>query len=122
MHGDQFDKWVINYPLLVDIPLSIYEFIQKIDGPRHVLSRFLKDKSKKWLRINEEVAKGIIGYVRKTGRHVDAVFCGHTHIAEVISSEDGSPTYYNAGCWTGRDAPTYITISTNGLVRLEKCN
>jgi UDP-2,3-diacylglucosamine pyrophosphatase LpxH len=120
MHGDQFDKWVISYPLLVDIPLFFYELIQKIDGSKHKLSRFLKDKSKKWLRINEDVAKGIIAYATKQGYHVDAVFCGQTHIAEATPMGDSGQMYYNTGCWTGIDPPTYIIISIDGSVSLKK--
>jgi UDP-2,3-diacylglucosamine pyrophosphatase LpxH len=120
MHGDQFDKWVVSYPLLVDIPLFIYELIQKIDGSKHKLSRFLKDKSKKWLRINEDVAKGIIAYANKQGYNVDAVFCGHTYIAEATQMTESGQMYYNTGCWTGIDSPTYITISLDGSVALQK--
>jgi len=118
MHGDQFDKWVINYPILVDIPLFIYEMIQKIDGSRHTISRFLKDKSKKWLRINEEVARGIIGYAHKKGYCPDAIFCGHTHLAE--EARIGNLMYYNTGCWTGNETSTYITIGLDGAVSLNK--
>jgi UDP-2,3-diacylglucosamine pyrophosphatase LpxH len=118
MHGDQFDKWVIDYPILIDIPLFIYEMIQKIDGSRHTISRFLKDKSKKWLRINEEVARGIMGYAHKKGYNLDAIFCGHTHLAE--EAKIGDLMYYNTGCWTGTEAPTYITISLDGAVQLLK--
>jgi UDP-2,3-diacylglucosamine pyrophosphatase LpxH len=120
MHGDQFDRWVLIYQPLVNIPVIIYELIQKIDGSNHKLSRFLKDKSKKWLRINEDVARGIINYVIRKGYHIDAVFCGHTHIAEAEQMSDNGLMYYNTGCWTGREAPTYITIALDGTVSLEK--
>lgn len=120
MHGDQFDKWVLVYPSLVDIPLFIYETIQKIDGPRHTISRFLKDKSKKWLRINEDVAKGITEYIHQKHPGTDAVFCGHTHLADATYIADKGIWYYNSGCWTGKEEPTYITIGIDGAVSLEK--
>jgi UDP-2,3-diacylglucosamine pyrophosphatase LpxH len=118
MHGDQFDKWVLNYPRLALIPGFIYDFIQKLDGPSHNLSRYLKDKSKTWLRVNAEVAKGMINYVREKGIPADGVLCGHTHFAEASYRSDQDIWYFNAGCWTGKEAPTYITIDVRGEVQV----
>ncbi len=120
MHGDQFDKWVLIHPLLVDIPIFIYETIQKLDGAHHTLSRFLKDKSKKWLRINEDVARGIIEYARGKYVGINGVFCGHTHLADATYFKDKKVWYYNSGCWTGKEPPTYITVGQDGSVSLEK--
>jgi UDP-2,3-diacylglucosamine pyrophosphatase LpxH len=119
MHGDQFDSWILDYPVLSGIPLWIYDAIQRVDGRTHRFSRFLKGQSKKWLRINEEVSAGIVGYVRDRGMTVDAVFCGHTHIAQKLLVEQWGIWYYNTGCWTGNDHPTYVTVDGLGVVRLE---
>ncbi|RJO58986.1 UDP-2,3-diacylglucosamine diphosphatase [Candidatus Parcubacteria bacterium] len=116
MHGDQFDKWIQNWPKFSKIPSNIYNFIQKFDGKRHHLSRFLKDKSKTWLRINKSVAEGIVRYARSRNYRLDAVFCGHTHIAESFN-QDGV-VYFNAGCWTGEHAPTYITVSHTSEINI----
>jgi len=51
---------------------------------------------------------------------LDAVFCGHTHIAEAVRMPDSGPMYYNSGCWTGNDAPTFVTISLDGSVTMQK--
>jgi UDP-2,3-diacylglucosamine pyrophosphatase LpxH len=118
MHGDQFDKWIVNYPILSSIPNYIYDLIQKLDGPQHHLSRYLKDRSKKWLHINDAVARGIIQYARSRQLPVDAVFCGHTHVADAIHFEADRVWYYNTGCWTGSHAPTYAVIDTQGEVGL----
>ncbi|PIS40648.1 MAG: hypothetical protein COT26_02235 [Candidatus Kerfeldbacteria bacterium CG08_land_8_20_14_0_20_43_14] len=117
MHGDQFDKWVINWPRLSRIPDWIFNFIQKVDGKYHHFSRFIKQKSKTWLHINEEVAQGVVKYLKEKKITADAVFCGHTHIAEGFL-QDGV-MYYNTGSWTGEHAPTYITISHTGEVQIK---
>jgi len=118
MHGDQFDKWIVNYPVLSSIPMFIYDLIQKLDGPQHHLSRYLKDRSKKWLHTNEAVARGILNYARSRNLKVDALFCGHTHLADAIHFEAEHVWYYNTGCWTGSHAPTYVVIDEQGEVGL----
>lgn len=118
MHGDQFDKWIVNFPVLSAIPTRIYDLIQKLDGPRHHLSRYLKDRSKKWLHINKAVARGILGYAQSRRLSLDAVFCGHTHLADAIHFEAENVWYYNTGCWTGSHPPTYVVIDERGEVGL----
>jgi UDP-2,3-diacylglucosamine pyrophosphatase LpxH len=118
MHGQQFDKWIINWPNVSKIPSWIYDFIQQVDGSKQRISRFVKDKSKTWLHINAEVANGIVNYASKRPRKIDAAFCGHTHIAESIEFADRNMWYYNTGCWTGKHPPTYVTISVNGEVHV----
>lgn len=120
VHGDQFDKWIVDYYWMSVIPTWFYDFVQKIDGPKHRFSRFLKETSKKWLRINKDVADKFIEYVKKKPYHIDNIFCGHTHIYETINYPDLNTTYYNSGCWTGSHDPTYITITTDGEVRIRQ--
>ncbi len=120
MHGHQFDKWVMYYPNLSKIPSWMYDFIQRIDSRRQRLSRYIKEKSKKWLRINQDVARGIVSHARTKGHAYHSVFCGHTHLAEQIDFADAGLSYYNTGCWTGRHPPTYITIDDHGRVLLHE--
>lgn len=118
MHGHQFDKWIIDYPNLSKIPGVIYDMIQAVDGPKQNVSRYVKAKSKVWLRINDIVAEGIMAHVKEKGLDVDAVFCGHTHIAEALEFEQEGTWYYNTGCWTGHQPPNYVAISHDGSVAL----
>ncbi len=120
MHGHQFDKWVIYYPNLSKIPSWMYDFIQKIDSRRQRISRYIKEKSKSWLRINRDVAKGIISHAQAKEHHYNGVFCGHTHIAEEIEFKDAGLSYYNTGCWTGHHPPTYVTVDDYGKVTLHE--
>jgi UDP-2,3-diacylglucosamine pyrophosphatase LpxH len=120
MHGQQFDKWVVKYPRLAKVPCWMYEAIQQLDGPRQRISRYVKEKSKVWLRINEEVATGIINYARQREYKIHGTFCGHTHMAETLYFEKQDVWYYNTGCWTGKQAPNFITISPDAEVRLHE--
>ncbi len=120
MHGQQFDKWIVNYPRFSKIPSWMYTFIQQVDSPRQRVSRYVKEKSKTWLRINHEVARGIVNYASETDRKYDALFCGHTHLAETIEFKNENTVYYNTGCWTGKHAPNYVTIDQDGGVELHE--
>lgn len=120
MHGQQFDKWIINYPNISKVPSWIYDLIQQLDGPKQRISRFVKEKSKTWLRINDSVARGIVNYASSKGKGIVAAFCGHTHIAEEIDFPENGIRYFNTGCWTGKHAPTYVTISIRGKVQLRE--
>lgn len=120
MHGHQFDKWIVNYPTLCKLPAWIYEGIQQLDGPNQRFSRFVKEKSKKWLRINDEVAQGLIDYARKQGKSYDGLFAGHTHFADAIEYPELNTFYYNSGCWTGKQNPNFITVGLDGNVLLKE--
>ncbi len=118
LHGDRFDMWIVRFPQLVNIPCWIYSTIQNMDGRKQRISRFVKNRSKTWLRINKKVAAGMMNYARSLDRKIDAAFCGHTHIAEAIEYPDDNMWYYNTGCWTGRQSPTYVTVGYDGRVNL----
>lgn len=120
MHGQQFDKWIINYPNISKVPSWMYDLIQQLDGPKQRISRFVKEKSKTWLRINDSVAKGIVNYATSKDKGIVAAFCGHTHIAEEIDFPDSGIRYFNTGCWTGKHAPTYVTVSLTGVIKLRE--
>ncbi len=119
-HGDQFDKWIVDYYWVSVVPTWFYSFVQTIDGSKHRFSRFLKETSKKWLRINKDVADKFVEYARSKPVRVDNIFCGHTHISEIIEYPDDGMTYYNTGCWTGSHNPTYVAIDSDGQVMLRE--
>lgn len=108
IHGHQFDNFMIDNALLSLIAVKIYYFIQIVDFKDKQISRYVKRKSKLWLRNSEKVASRAILFARL--RRVDCIFCGHTHKA--MEEKRGKIRYYNAGCWT--DVPsTYITVDGN---------
>jgi UDP-2,3-diacylglucosamine pyrophosphatase LpxH len=112
IHGDIFDRFLVENVVLSDIASWIYLRLQRFDPKRQAISRFLKRKSKLWLRNAEKVKEGALQYARQ--RSISTIFCGHTHQQEHAASPDGID-YYNSGCLT--DMPgTYITVGEDGVV------
>ncbi|HLM84538.1 MAG TPA: UDP-2,3-diacylglucosamine diphosphatase [Candidatus Bathyarchaeia archaeon] len=103
IHGHQFDNFLTNNPFLSVIAQSIYNFIQLVDFPDKRMSRYVKRKSKLWMRNSEKVASRAILFASLRG--ADCIFCGHTHKA--LQKKRGKIRYFNSGCWTEIPA-TYI--------------
>lgn len=110
IHGNQFDRFLINNGFLSYLATRIYNFAQKFDGDKKTFSHYLKRTSKGWLRLSSKVARSALRFGQKYG--ADYVFCGHTHKA-MKKSLNGTK-YYNCGCWT--DTPcNYITIDEDDI-------
>lgn len=110
IHGHQFDNFLINNALISFLATKIYNCIQIIDFRDKRISRFLKRKSKGWLRLSKKVANRAIRYAKF--RNADYIFCGHTHKSKKVRR--GKTMYYNSGCWT--DIPSaYITIDKDNI-------
>lgn len=110
IHGHQFDNFLVDNAVISVLATWIYNFIQVVDFADKRISRFVKRKSKGWLRLSEKVANRAILYAKFL--QADYVFCGHTHKA--MKRKSGSVSYYNCGCWT--DIPsTYITINKENI-------
>lgn len=111
IHGHQFDDFLVNYPLIGNLAGRIYNLVQMLDFFNDKkISRFVKRRSKGWLRLSGKVAHRAILYAKL--RRIDYIFCGHTH--KSIELKDDGVYYYNSGCWT--DVPsTYITMGENGI-------
>jgi UDP-2,3-diacylglucosamine pyrophosphatase LpxH len=110
IHGHQFDRFLIDNVIISYISTILYNILQKIDFKDKRMSRFVKRKSKGWLRISEKIFKSAVLYGKLKG--VKYVFCGHTHKA--MKKKRYGIKYYNSGCWT--DTPcAYITIDEKGV-------
>ncbi|MBK8981364.1 MAG: UDP-2,3-diacylglucosamine diphosphatase [Ignavibacteria bacterium] len=115
VHGHQFDRFLYENIVISNISSFIYNKIQKYDRDNQALSRFIKRKSKGWLRLSHKVADSAIEYAKRKNRNT--VICGHTH--QTLQKTSGGVTYFNTGCWT--DIPsTYITIDFEGNVRISE--
>jgi len=111
IHGHQFDSFLKENPIISAIATFLYITIQKFDTKSYRISRYLKRRSKGWLRLSDQVAKRAIIYGRL--RRAKYVFCGHTH--QSMSIENKGIRYFNSGCWT--DVPsTLITLGKEGVV------
>ncbi len=110
IHGHQFDRFLSNNIILSYIATIFYLFIQRIDTENQQIARFIKRKSKGWLRLSVKVAKSAILYGKLRGAKY--VFCGHTH--QAMEMKKRGVHYYNSGCWT--DIPsTFITMGKKGI-------
>ena len=115
IHGHQFDKFLNENVLVSSIACGIYKFFQLIDTENQGVSRWMKRRSKTWLRVSEKIANDAIDYARSKGAQY--VFCGHTHQA-MEKTMDGI-TYFNSGCWT--DIPSqFITVDKGSGVMVRE--
>jgi len=115
IHGHQFDRFLNENILISNISSFIYNKIQKYDREKLLVSRFIKRKSKGWLRLSHKVADNAIEYARRKNKNT--VICGHTH--QILQKSQNGISYFNSGCWT--DIPSnYITIDNEGIVRISE--
>ncbi len=112
IHGHQFDKYITDHLVLTSIACAFYIVLQRLDGKNQRFSRWIKQRSKKWLRVSESLGHDAIQYAAKKG--ADVVFCGHTHRSVQIETDD--LIYYNSGCWT--DFPSHFLSIDRGQVEV----
>ncbi|MEA2088654.1 MAG: UDP-2,3-diacylglucosamine diphosphatase, partial [Patescibacteria group bacterium] len=113
IHGHQFDRFLYKNILISKIAVWFYYFAQRLDTKNKFLTHWLKNHTKSYLRMSEEVKNGAILYAKL--RKADFVFCGHTHKAEVFKSS--KVNYYNSGSWT--TVPSNYIIIKNGNIELK---
>lgn len=113
MHGHQFDQFMNRHPIISGIASNIYVGVQTREGLQRNFSRWLKKKSKQWLKVCNKVQQLAVNHAEGYG--VDYIMCGHTHYFDDIYQESDAPIQYiNTGCWT--DYPSTITtIDEDGL-------
>lgn len=116
IHGHQFDKWITDHHVVTAVASWLYLVIQKLDR-EHRVSRWVKRKSKKWLRLSDKIGQDAVAYGQRH-HNADVVLCGHTH--QPLTRQIGGVLYGNSGAWT--DKPShYITIGNDGDVQLREC-
>lgn len=103
LHGDRFDDFISDHPLVTKIADTIYKLIQKID-PSFYLARLAKKSSKTFMRNAQVIEKKSTSYASKGC--FDAVCCGHVHLP--TANVDGG--YYNSGCWVELPC-SYLEVS-----------
>jgi UDP-2,3-diacylglucosamine pyrophosphatase LpxH len=116
IHGHQFDRFLHKNIVISAIAIFIYNAIQKLSGQSQFISDWLKNNSKSWLRLSNEVAEGAVRYARL--RKADYVFCGHTHMAE--EREIKGAKYYNSGSWV--EIPSSYIVIKDGRVNIKRVN
>lgn len=115
VHGHQFDRFLNENVIISSISSFIYNKIQKYDRENQAVSRFIKRKSKGWLRLSNKVADRAIEFALR--KSCDLIICGHTH--QALHKKSKTIEYFNSGCWT--DIPsTFITIDTDGRISINE--
>jgi UDP-2,3-diacylglucosamine pyrophosphatase LpxH len=106
MHGHQFDNFLYDHPLISVMAGRFYEGVQRREGSAKTLSRWLKKKSKGWLKVCKKIEEKAILYA--ASRDADFIVCGHTHYHDAdTNTPQAKVRYINTGCWT--DIPSTIT-------------
>lgn len=116
VHGDAWDRFITDHPILTDIVDWIYLRMQRMS--RHLAAN-VKRSSKTFLRCVERVREEAIAYGQS--KKVDIVVCGHTHHADSVEGDPypgGRPTYYNTGCWT--DTHCHFWTMEDGFTQLHE--
>lgn len=107
LHGDIFDDFLTDHPILTWVSDWIYWLLQKVDRS-HYIAKTAKQNSKKYLHCSEVVENQALIYASKI--KCDLVCCGHTHLA--IEKE----AYFNSGSWT--EIPSSYLSIENGIIKL----
>lgn len=115
-HGHQFDTFLRQRVIISNIASYLYLMLQRLDRESQRVSRWVKRRSKSWLKVSDKIARDAMEYAAR--RNVELVFCGHTHLA--LEMRSAGVRYYNSGCWT--DLPSqYITVDHLNQVTIHHC-
>ncbi len=112
LHGDIFDSFTSNYPLLSDIADYFYRLSISLDPVKMRIGRWLKRNSKTFIRNTVKVRERALAYARH--KNADVIICGHTHHAEEVWQENRR--YLNSGSWT--DSPAHFIGLTKDEIKV----
>lgn len=113
LHGDRYDDFLLQHPLLTRVGDTLYSFLQKMDKT-HRLAIWAKHSSKDFMACLRKVREEALNEAFRQG--FDVVVCGHTHNAE--HTHYAGQDYFNSGCWTELPG-TYVTVK-DGVVELKR--
>jgi len=107
LHGDEFDTFVANFPILTEIATGIYYFIQLLSPKKQVLARIIKRRSKNFIKSCENTKHRAEKYAETHEFH--KIICGHVHQWYI----NNDSKYINTGCFTEVDC-SYLEINNLG--------
>jgi UDP-2,3-diacylglucosamine pyrophosphatase LpxH len=111
-HGDKFDSFIGDYPIITNIATGLYYWLQAIDPKEQRIPRYFKKRSKNWIKAAERVRKNAMIYAENNG--YSQIICSHTHHSENVSENVGV-NYTNTGCFTYKEC-NFATIDNLGSV------
>ena len=114
VHGDKFDNWIRERPIISELAAYIHYLFQKMGGREQRVALFLKHTTKKFLRCTDKVKRTSLDFCRKNS--YNGVVVGHTHFQEYEKVDEIE--YWNSGCFAEAEGKnSYITIDR--LCRIE---
>ena len=115
-HGDKFDSFIGDYPVITNIATGLYYWLQAIDPKEQRIPRYFKKRSKNWIKAAERVRKNALTYAEN--HKYSAIICSHTHHSEQFI-ERHAPDYTNTGCFTYKNC-NFATIDKEGKISLHE--
>jgi UDP-2,3-diacylglucosamine pyrophosphatase LpxH len=116
VHGDRFDNWIRERPIISELASSIHYLFQKMGGKKQRVALFLKHTTKKFLRCTDKVKRTAIDFCKKN--YYNGIIVGHTHFYEYEKIDDLE--YWNSGCFAEADGKnSYITINRLNQIEIK---
>lgn len=116
IHFQQFDPFLLKYPLITSFAEHFYYFFQKLDRSKK-FSRWIKKKSKSFLNVRFNIRSKALNYIKDS--KYDVICGGHIHYAESYVCPNTNKEYHNSGSFC--DEPChYLLINCNGNVNLKE--
>lgn len=116
MHGDVYDNFLYDHPVLTSVADFIYTCVQLVSkGVAGYIKNLSKAYTKNCSQVREKAIKDVLLYGDTTSHAY--VICGHTHKAEQHTQDN--ITYINCGCWTDK-INTYVRIDNYGKATLHE--
>jgi UDP-2,3-diacylglucosamine pyrophosphatase LpxH len=110
-HGDQFDSFIGDHPIITNIASGLYYWLQAVDPKQQRIPRYFKKRSKNWVHAGHRVRNNAIKWAKN--QNANSIICSHVHQVD-LSVVDGI-TYANTGCFTYAEC-YYITIDKLGNI------
>ena len=113
VHGDKFDSFIQNCPVITELASGVYFYLQKIDK-KQKYTRKIKKMIKTWKNASDTLARKACKWADQL--KYDAIVLGHTHIAkhETIDNVE----YVNLGSQC--DLPvTHALVDHKGKIELK---
>jgi UDP-2,3-diacylglucosamine pyrophosphatase LpxH len=112
-HGDQFDSFIGDHPIITNVASGLYYWLQAVDPKQQRIPRYFKKRSKNWIHAASRVRNNAVKWAKNQNHN--AIICSHVHTSE-LTAQDGV-TYGNTGCFTYPEC-FYITIDKRGNIEL----
>lgn len=106
-HGDIWDVYIYKHKVLTHLVTGIFNFITSFDSQFiFKLMRWIKSYFKEYSRNVESIRISALEFAKT--HDYKAIFCGHTHHAELVEDNDLN-IYGNDGTWQ-TDVPHFIGL------------